>query len=87
MRTLLLALACMPMQEPPVAPGGAAEFLREVEGGVLDKPEARHAALTLLEQHPDTREWLGKPMAIALQADFKRLLLEDLRAAAWADLA
>lgn len=87
MKSLLLALVCLPRQDPPVAPGDAADFLRAVEGGFLDKPEARHAALTLLEQLPNTREWLGKPVARALSDDLERLLLEDLRAAAWADLA
>jgi hypothetical protein len=49
------------------------------------RAEGRHAGLILLETLPDTRAYLGSPLAKLLRDDMKRAILEDLKATAWAD--
>lgn len=47
--------------------------------------EARHAARLILQELPDTREYLGSTVAEALGEDLHKLLSEDLKTAVWID--
>lgn len=75
------------LQSPTVAPGAAADFLKTLAKSkdLSGRAEGRHAALILLEAMPDTRAYLGLPLAKLLRDDMKRAILEDVKATAWAD--
>ncbi len=75
------------LESPRVAKGSAADFLKTFTQSkhLSGRPEGRHAALYLLESLPDTRSYLGSPLAGLLRDDIKRALLADVEAMAWAD--
>jgi hypothetical protein len=75
------------LESPRVAPGAAADFLKTFAKSdeLSRRLEGRHAALILLETMPDTRAYLGTPIAKLLRDSLKQALLEDVRASAWVD--
>ena len=91
-RELARRLAVVP-QDPPANPssnmgrGNAADYFKTLaaDAKLLEKPEARHAALILLQQEARTHDVLG-PVEAALRPDLIRLLSDDLKAVAWADI-
>ena len=74
------------LQSPNPGTGGAADYLNNIRAKWLERPEGRHAALLFLQELPETDAYLGRPLASALKPDLVRLLSDDLRTAAWADI-
>jgi hypothetical protein len=75
------------LESPFTGSGSDADYLKMASEELLAQKEARHAAILLLQELPDTREYLGQPVAKAVRADLVEMLTEDLKTATWADLA
>jgi hypothetical protein len=73
---------------PNLGSGAAADFLKAFAESkrLQDQGEAQHTALLLLTDLPDTREYLGHPLAAALQENIHQSIFQDVKAAAWADV-
>ena len=74
------------LTSPNAGKGTATDYLNGATEAWLKLPEGRHAALLMLQELPDTREYLGKPLAAALRPEIQQLLAQDLKSVAWADI-
>lgn len=75
------------LQSPNTGSGDLEGFLETVASRAGREPRAVRAAVVILATLPETRSYLGTPLAEAVRGEMRRLLLDDLDLATWADLA